>query len=844
LDELAGVAMQWTVKAEGCYVTLNPVNPALLARAGNRVIKRPKHTTSDTDVHKRIGLVFDADPVRPAGVSATDEEKALAQELIGQVVAYLTSRGWPAPILADSGNGHHARYKLDLPAADGGLVERVLKIAAARFSNDRVKIDSSLFNPARIIKLYGTMARKGDHLQDRPHRWSRVLSAPANFDCVPLVLLQELAAEVDMPSAPEAVRPNPTGNGRPWNVTVGTGAVPETRARAYVFAPGFPDSIAGQKGHNRLYHVSCVLVDGFGLGFDQALPILQDWNRDKAQPPETDKQVRHKLESAIAKHPVPSLALLNASCNGAPGGTAATAPPAATGPPAFRGPPHPLTVELLPVRPLDPAMLPEAFRAWLADSAERMSVPLDYSAAAAVVATAAVVGRRICVRPKQHDDWLVCPNLWGAVIGPPSVLKSASVDEALRPLHWLATEATKQHAQALTKFGEDVLVTQAKAGAAKAAMKKAASKKGTSDAELRRLAKDAAQADGMKPPASKRYVVNDATVEKLGEILAENPHGLLLFRDELTGFLRSLDRQGHENDRGFYLEAWSGFGSYAYDRIGRGTIIIPNVCVSIFGGIQPGPLARYLLTALSGDDADGFTPRFQVLVYPDPPSSWVNVDRQPDTAARNRAHSMFQALDSINPASICAAMDAQRGMPYLGFSTDAQELFDEWRGKLENRLRSGCDSSMIQNHLGKYRSLMPTLALLFHLVEVVTCRASPGPIAKTPALAAAAWCEYLEAHARRIYQSALDGDLEAATRLAERIKTSLPNPFRARDVVRKGWAGFDRTEAVESALLILEDRGWVKQAESPTSATGGRPTVDYWINPALLAHTQANGGTP
>ncbi len=157
LDELAKTAMEWTGNAEGCYVTINPVRPDLLARAANRVVRKPKHTTTDADIVRRVGLVFDADPVRPAGISATEAEKALARELIDRLVSCLTARGWPAPILADSGNGFHARYKIDLAADDGRLVERILK-AAAMFSDDRVKIDDSISNPSRIIKLYGTMS--------------------------------------------------------------------------------------------------------------------------------------------------------------------------------------------------------------------------------------------------------------------------------------------------------------------------------------------------------------------------------------------------------------------------------------------------------------------------------------------------------------------------------------------------------------------------------------------------------------------------------------------------------------------------------------------------------------
>src|SRR5208337_4433324 len=181
LDLLARAAMEWTGKVEGCYVTINPVNRALLARAANRVIKKPKHTTTDADIVRRVGLVFDADPVRPAGISATDEEKALARDRIDQLVSHLTAKGWPAPILADSGNGFHARYRIDLSAEDGGLVLRVLKAAVALFSDDRVKIDASLSNASRIIKLYGTMSRKGDNIPPRPNRRTRVLSIPDDY---------------------------------------------------------------------------------------------------------------------------------------------------------------------------------------------------------------------------------------------------------------------------------------------------------------------------------------------------------------------------------------------------------------------------------------------------------------------------------------------------------------------------------------------------------------------------------------------------------------------------------------------------------------------------------------
>jgi hypothetical protein len=337
LDELARFAMEWTGKADGCYITINPVVPDLLARAANRIVKRPKHATGDGEIVRRAGLVFDTDPKRPAGVSATDAEKVLARERIDQVVAELARRRWPVPILADSGNGYHARYAIDLPNDDQAhdLVKRVLKAADAKFSDDRVHIDTKLGNASRIIKLYGTMARKGDHTEDRPHRWSQVLSVPEQLTVVPVELLEAFAA------AHQPVKPRPRANSQPGGAPRSTpglsgltnpegrippgqpggaprsipgrdGASPEARASAYVFAHGFPDPIEGEHGHDRLYHVACVLVDGFGLDRVQALPIFRDWNQVKAQPPELENQIQHKLDDAIKNHPVPSLKLLNA----------------------------------------------------------------------------------------------------------------------------------------------------------------------------------------------------------------------------------------------------------------------------------------------------------------------------------------------------------------------------------------------------------------------------------------------------------------------------------------------------------------------------------------------------
>jgi putative DNA primase/helicase len=525
------------------------------------------------------------------------------------------------------------------------------------------------------------------------------------------------------------------------------------------------------------------------------------------------------------------------------GGPAAQRPPVAGGfvgsvgsstliSPEFSGGFKPLKGDLLEVHPLPQALIPLPFRGWLTDIATRGCFPLEYPTAAALVALSSLVGRNLAIRPKRQDSWTVVPNLWGGIIGPPGLQKSPAVDEALTPLKRLVAEAMEAHAAAERTALEDAAIAEARASAAKKGLL-AAAKRGAPESELRELVA-ASKAAEVEAPAARRYMVNDATVEKLGELLRENPRGLLQYRDEMSGWLRSMDRPGHESDRGFYLETWMGNGSYTFDRIGRGTVHVDALCLSVFGTIQPGPLARYLKGAAAGEDADGFVPRFQLLVYPDPPDRFVNVDRWPDTRAKNDAFEVFRWVDSLDPAAAGAELDEDRGLSFVRFDPAAQGLFDAWREGLENRLRGGAESALMAGHLAKYRSLMPSLALLLHLIDSVgqpTLSAVTFPAAE----AAAAWCEFLESHARRAYQSALDGDPETAARLGERIKASLPNPFTFRHVANKGWAGLDTVEDVRRTVGFLEDRNWVKVVTKPPGPSGGRPSEEVWVHPALLS---------
>jgi hypothetical protein len=191
----ADAAKQLDGDFEGVYVTINPVVPALLARAANRMRESGRgESTADADVVCRRWLVLDFDPVRPAGVSALDEEKQCARALAGAVVKDLTARGWPEPVRADSGNGYHALYRIDLPNDDAArdLIKGVLATLAEWHNTDGAKVDQQMSNAARIVKAYGTLAAKGDSTTERPHRRSGIRHVPAPLDVVARELLEAL----------------------------------------------------------------------------------------------------------------------------------------------------------------------------------------------------------------------------------------------------------------------------------------------------------------------------------------------------------------------------------------------------------------------------------------------------------------------------------------------------------------------------------------------------------------------------------------------------------------------------------------------------------------------------
>lgn len=481
--------------------------------------------------------------------------------------------------------------------------------------------------------------------------------------------------------------------------------------------------------------------------------------------------------------------------------------------------PKPFPLALSPVPPLEAAMLPAELRDWASDIAERLSVPLDFVGVPAMVAAGAVIGRRVAIAPDGQTDWCEAANLWGLVVGAPGMLKSPAVAQALAPLKRLEARAAEEfvRAEGVHALSRDV-AELARAAAKSKALK--ACKTGDLDGAREALAAQGLDDDA---PIWRRHVTNDGTAEKLGELLANNPAGLLVHRDEALSLFRHLDREENAAARGFYMTGWSGSEGYTFDRIGRGTVHVPAVTLSFLGTTQPGVFAAYQAESLR-QRADGMVQRMQMLSWPDA-TGWRECDRPPHAVARDRAFGCFDRLSALDGVAAGAIPDPFNpdGMPTLRFAPDALARFKEWRGGLEAKVREPDRDLAFVAHLSKYRGLIPRLALVCHLAG-----GAIGPVSDFATMQALAWAEYLEAHALRAYGAGRLDAVEAARAIWRRIgKGELRDGFTAREVKRKGWSGLDGKRAENGLAELVE----LDRLREDSLDTGGRPTVLYRINP-------------
>ncbi len=905
LDQMAATVGHWSPRSEGSYFIFNPVDPELLSLARNRLVRKPEGTTEDKHILGRVRIVVDADPVRrssstgeplPPRIPSSDAEKALALDRIGEVAAHLEEEhDWPAPTLCDSGNGYHAWWSVDLPRDDDDLVKRVLAALDGRFSDDRVKIDRSLSNPARLIKIYGSLARKGENTPARPHRFARVLDVP---DGVLVVARGQLEAVAAAGPAPVTIPRSPATSTRaPGRAGVMAGDLSvEDRADRYL-AKCDP-SIAGEKGHNKAFKAACKVGPGFDLAEDVALRLLLEHFNPRCVPEWSERELAHKVSEAYTNEPRRGW-LLDGPRNDRPpnerdgqvkGGGAGDAS-ASKRPGPTPAEDFPTLAEGTRVKALDRDNIGHV----VADLGARASVHFVSPSGREATVTlpksklAHPDGRPLTVAAPPADGEWPAPKLDTippAVPFPDVVLPDpvadfvravaraigCPVDFVALPALVVAGATIGRSASLLLKPGYFVQPalygmnvggpSSGKSPALDAAARPTWDHDERLHDEYRREREAFEEAEeirarapkGDKPvrparPVLRSAVLDDTTAEAVAPHLAANPRGLLVSRDEGSAWVAGLNqyKNGKGSDRQFWLSALFG-KPVRVDRKGHADmepIRVPHPFLAVVGNLTPDMLGG--LREAQGR-SDGFVERI-LFAFPEPlPKPHWSDEGIPDEARRDWAG----VVDRLR-ARPMAMSDEGRPCPHVArFAPEAKAAWVEWYDRNVDEVNSpGFDAGELAVE-GKLQDFAARLALILHLLHLACDPTTDDlgpipPVSRWAVSGAIALWGYFRAHHRRA-RWFMNGGVESpsARAVLDWVKRNGREEFSVKELLDNLRWLRDRPNEPETTLRWLEERHLIRRQpdpERPAGTRGQKPSPTYEVHPSICDPISSNTGS-
>jgi hypothetical protein len=426
-----------------------------------------------------------------------------------------------------------------------------------------------------------------------------------------------------------------------------------------------------------------------------------------------------------------------------------------------------------PEFPLD--ILPAVVREFVGTQSEVIGCDMASMAMTTLGATSGAADHRHLLKIMRHGDWFARPRLWVLLCGVASLKKTPLIDAATQPLQQHQNDvqfAYKMQLQSLDKGDE-------------------------------------------KPPLPARNIVYDTTIEKLGEILARDDRGLLVKRDEFAGWLGSMEKyggtgKGASANRAFWLQAHDG-GNYVVDRISRGEIFIPNLSVSLIGGIQPARLVE-----MHGLTSDGLLQRFlPTMMGP----SALAIDRPVNNDAYT---SLIRRLLKTEPMT-------------LTLSDPALEVMNDLRAHLfELEQAASGMATGFQSFVGKLPGMAGNLALLLHLISDPKNIVVQLPIAKNVQRLVV---DFILPHAVEFYRAAEGaGGGDRLQKIASWILTNRAEKIVASDLTSNIWdcRGLTASE-LHDRMSPLVAAGWL-------TATDRAPISRAWsVNPKVFTQFAPQG---
>lgn len=465
-----------------------------------------------------------------------------------------------------------------------------------------------------------------------------------------------------------------------------------------------------------------------------------------------------------------------------------------------------------PAIPLEDVM-GERWARWIRLAAQAKAAPPDYVAAALLSVTGALIGNTRWANP--WEGWAEPPVIWAMAIGSPSMNKSPGLDAVLTPLKRMEREARAKVESVLSEWRGKAEIAKLAEQTWKEAVK----------AALKAGDDMPAKPDAAKPgpePVMPRFALTDATVEKIGVILAGQPRGALLARDELSGWLLGMTRySGGGSDRPFWLEAYGG-RSYSVERMGRDPVYIDRLTIGVLGGIQPDKLK----TLLFKSDDDGLLAR--LLPFWPEAAPIMRPTQGSDDAFLQSAFERLLALKMPGDEG------GTKRPWFVQFSEDARCLLDDFRQTARGWEAEA--EGLLLSFTGKLPGLAVRLSLILAYLDWAGGAAeSPSEITQDHFRRAAHFVEaYVLPMARRAYADASTPKPErAALRLASIIQDQGLRSFSTRDVLRLQRNGLGTKTDLDPALILLEEAQIIRNLPEAPNPQGGRPPRRYGVNPAL-----------
>ncbi len=768
--------------ATGVYITVNPINPSLLARANNRLRKAEKGgSTTDLDVLSRRWMLIDTDARRPSGISASDAEHENALRRAAEIQAYLTGEGWPEPIVADSGNGGHLMYRIDQPVDDGGLIQRCLAALAARFDDEQVNVDTTVFNPSRIWKLYGTRACKGDSTPDRPHRLAKILSSPPSLAVVPDARLNQLAGEI---SPPERKQQSHHGLGGDFDIE-------QFIAQHGLDVEG-PHDWSGQQGPGRRWTLKksplCDHHDGAAFILQHASGAITarchhnscswGWPELRQQLSGVDRDV--DTTSPKSRNRRDSRSNVNVSTVNA---MKLRTPPAA-------------------YRPFPVEKFPAPVGTFIGAAAAAIGCDPAFVALPILACLARAIGNNRVVRLKS--SWMEPAILWAAIVGKSGTQKSPALKIATKILQHKQEEAFESCQQDLAEYE----------------INRAEYERDLQEWKRKKRPGDPPWEP--KAPTARRYLVGDITIEALADRLANQYDGVLVVCDELAGWINGMGQYkgGRKSaDTGYWLSTWSAAAMSVDRKTGdRKTIHIPRASVSIVGGIQP----DILRSALGSEHLqDGMCARLLLAM---PPARFARWSEAVVPFETERAISeVFDQLLRLEPAADASGRPA----PFpLDLSPEARDLWIAYYDRhREEQLDLDDDLAAAWSKLEAYTA---RFSLIFQLCGYAAGLCPEAPIDDVSMRSAIAVSDWFAWEAKRVYALLAETKEERQHRELIELIRRKGESVTARDLMRSSRRFASAAEA-EAALNELFLAGVGRWEWLQPGRQGGRPTRRFLL---------------